>query len=220
MKRLVAYTSVSHMGFVLLGIYAWNTLALQGAVVQMLAHGLSTGALFILVGALQERLHTRDMRQHGRAVGDAHRASARSACSSQSPRSGCPGSAISSANSWFCSAPIASPAGSRSPGSLGAGGVHHLRALLRPAGLSWRAAATRCGADRLLIAPHAPSWPSDDRDPRLARLLSAAGLRHRWRRLANLQRGALERQRVRRRHHERGIDLTAILAVHSCWAAR
>ena len=65
MKRLVAYTSVSHLGFVLLGIYAWNTLALQGAVIQMLAHGLSTGALFILVGALQERLHTRDMRQMG-----------------------------------------------------------------------------------------------------------------------------------------------------------
>lgn len=65
MKRLVAYTSVSHLGFVLLGIYAWNALALQGAVVQMLAHGLSTGALFILVGALQERLHTRDMRQMG-----------------------------------------------------------------------------------------------------------------------------------------------------------
>ena len=65
MKRLVAYTSVSHLGFVLLGIYAWNALALQGAVVQMLAHGLSTGALFILVGALQERLHTRDLRRLG-----------------------------------------------------------------------------------------------------------------------------------------------------------
>jgi NADH-quinone oxidoreductase subunit M len=65
MKRLVAYTSISHLGFVVLGIYAGNALALQGAIVQMLAHGLSTGALFILVGALQERLHTRDMRQLG-----------------------------------------------------------------------------------------------------------------------------------------------------------
>lgn len=65
MKRLVAYTSISHLGFVLLGIYAWNALALQGAVMQMLAHGLSTGALFVLVGALQERLHTRDMRRIG-----------------------------------------------------------------------------------------------------------------------------------------------------------
>jgi NADH-quinone oxidoreductase subunit M len=64
-KRLVAYTSVSHLGFVLLGIFAWNTLALQGAVLQMICHGLSTGALFILVGTLQEHLHTRDMRRMG-----------------------------------------------------------------------------------------------------------------------------------------------------------
>lgn len=65
LKRLVAYTSVSHMGFVLLGIFAWNTLALQGAVVQMVAHGLSTGALFVLVGALQERLGTRELPRLG-----------------------------------------------------------------------------------------------------------------------------------------------------------
>ncbi len=65
LKRLVAYTSISHLGFVLLGIFAWNDLALQGAVMQMICHGLSTGALFILVGALQERIHTRDTRRMG-----------------------------------------------------------------------------------------------------------------------------------------------------------
>lgn len=65
MKRLVAYSSVSHMGFILLGVFAWNSLALQGVVMQMLAHGISTGALFVLVGALQERIHTRDMRLMG-----------------------------------------------------------------------------------------------------------------------------------------------------------
>ncbi len=65
LKRLVAYTSVSHMGFVLLGVFAWNDLALQGAVVEIIAHGISTGALFVLVGALQDRIHTRDMRQMG-----------------------------------------------------------------------------------------------------------------------------------------------------------
>ena len=65
LKRLVAYSSVSHMGFVLMGIYAWNQLALQGAVMQMLAHGVSTAALFVTVGALQERLHTREMAQMG-----------------------------------------------------------------------------------------------------------------------------------------------------------
>jgi len=64
-KRLVAYTSVSHMGFVLLGIFAWNELALQGAVIQMLCHGVSTGALFILCGALQERIGTRDTERMG-----------------------------------------------------------------------------------------------------------------------------------------------------------
>lgn len=65
LKRLVAYTSVSHLGFVLLGIFSWNQLGLQGAVVTMICHGLSTGALFILVGALQERTHTRDMERMG-----------------------------------------------------------------------------------------------------------------------------------------------------------
>ncbi len=65
LKRLVAYTSVSHMGFVLLGIFSWNQLALQGAVIVILAHGISTGALFILVGSLQDRLHTRSLDQMG-----------------------------------------------------------------------------------------------------------------------------------------------------------
>ena len=65
MKRLVAYTSVSHMGFVLLGVFAWNTLALQGAILEIVCHAFSTGALFILVGSLQERIHTRDMAKMG-----------------------------------------------------------------------------------------------------------------------------------------------------------
>jgi NADH-quinone oxidoreductase subunit M len=76
LKRLVAYSSVSHMGFVLLGVFAWNTLALQGVVAQMVAHGISTGALFILVGALQERIHTRDMRLMGGLWGTIPRLSA------------------------------------------------------------------------------------------------------------------------------------------------
>ena len=65
LKRLVAYTSVSHMGFVLLGIFAWNQLALQGAMMIIISHALSTGALFILVGDLYDRLHTRDMDKLG-----------------------------------------------------------------------------------------------------------------------------------------------------------
>lgn len=64
-KRLIAYTSISHMGFVLIGIYSGSLLSLQGVIIQMVAHGLSAGALFILSGALYERLHTRDMRLMG-----------------------------------------------------------------------------------------------------------------------------------------------------------
>ena len=61
LKRLVAYTSISHLGFVLLGIYAANTIALQGALMTMICHGISTGALFVVAGALQDRMHTREM---------------------------------------------------------------------------------------------------------------------------------------------------------------
>lgn len=64
-KRLIAYTSISHMGFVLVGIYSGSEVALQGVVVQMLAHGISAGALFILCGEIYERLHTRDLREMG-----------------------------------------------------------------------------------------------------------------------------------------------------------
>jgi NADH-quinone oxidoreductase subunit M len=65
LKRLVAYTSISHLGFVLLGIYAANTIALQGAVMTMICHGISTGALFVVAGALQDRMHTREMSAMG-----------------------------------------------------------------------------------------------------------------------------------------------------------
>jgi NADH-quinone oxidoreductase subunit M len=64
-KRLIAYTSISHMGFVMIGLYAGTEQALQGVMVQMIAHGLSAGALFILCGEIYERLHTRDLRQMG-----------------------------------------------------------------------------------------------------------------------------------------------------------
>jgi NADH-quinone oxidoreductase subunit M len=64
-KRLVAYTSVSHMGFVVLGVFAFNELALQGVVMQMITHGISTGALFILAGTVYERIHSRDLLKMG-----------------------------------------------------------------------------------------------------------------------------------------------------------
>ena len=64
-KKLVAYSSVSHLGFVVLGIFALTTEAMQGAFIQMINHGVSTGALFLIVGMLYERRHTRAMADFG-----------------------------------------------------------------------------------------------------------------------------------------------------------
>jgi NADH-quinone oxidoreductase subunit M len=65
MKKLVAYTSVSHLGFVVLGIFTFTELGLNGAVYQMLNHGVSTGALFVLVGYLYERRHSLEISDYG-----------------------------------------------------------------------------------------------------------------------------------------------------------
>ena len=64
-KRLVAYSSVSHLGFVVLGIFALTTQGLQGGVIQMVNHGLTTGMLFLLVGMIYERRHTREISEFG-----------------------------------------------------------------------------------------------------------------------------------------------------------
>lgn len=64
-KKLVAYSSVSHLGFVVLGLFALNSLGIQGGILQMINHGLSTGALFLIVGMLYERRHTREMDDFG-----------------------------------------------------------------------------------------------------------------------------------------------------------
>src|SRR5258707_1934308 len=65
MKKLVAYSSVSHLGFVVLGIAAMNTQGVQGAVYQMLSHGVTTGGLFLIVGMLSDRRHTRLIAEYG-----------------------------------------------------------------------------------------------------------------------------------------------------------
>ena len=64
-KRLVAYSSVSHMGFIVLGMFALNPTGMDGAVIQMLNHGLTTGALFACVGMIYERYHTATMTEMG-----------------------------------------------------------------------------------------------------------------------------------------------------------
>src|SRR2546425_7633567 len=65
MKKLVAYSSVSHLGFCVLGIFAINQTAIEGSILQMVNHGLSTGALFLLVGVVYERRHTRMLADYG-----------------------------------------------------------------------------------------------------------------------------------------------------------
>jgi NADH-quinone oxidoreductase subunit M len=65
LKKLVAYSSVSHLGFVMLGLFALSPVAAAGSLYQMLSHGLSTGALFLLVGMIYERRHTREIAAFG-----------------------------------------------------------------------------------------------------------------------------------------------------------
>src|SRR5205085_3862957 len=65
MKKLVAYSSVSHLGFCVLGIFAMNQASIEGSILQMLNHGLSTGALFLLVGVVYELRHTRLLADYG-----------------------------------------------------------------------------------------------------------------------------------------------------------
>ena len=69
MKKLVAYSSVSHMGFIILGLFAGTVASTQGALLQMVNHGLSTGALFLLVGVVYERRHTRMIADYGGIAG-------------------------------------------------------------------------------------------------------------------------------------------------------
>ena len=64
-KKLVAYSSVSHLGFIVLGIFAFNMQGIKGGIIQMINHGLSTGALFLMVGMIYERRHTREISEYG-----------------------------------------------------------------------------------------------------------------------------------------------------------
>jgi len=68
MKKLIAYSSVAHMGFVTMGIFSGNVMAVHGAVFQMISHGIVSGALFLCVGVVYDRLHTRDIAAYGGLV--------------------------------------------------------------------------------------------------------------------------------------------------------
>ncbi|MFT5775740.1 proton-conducting transporter membrane subunit, partial [Hyphomonas sp.] len=68
MKKLIAYSSVAHMGFVTLGIFSFNEVGVQGAIFQMLSHGLIASALFLIVGVVYDRMHTREIAAYGGLV--------------------------------------------------------------------------------------------------------------------------------------------------------
>ena len=89
MKQLIAYSSVSHLGFCMLGLFALNPLGVQGSVLQMINHGLSTGGLFAVVGMLYERYHTRQIAELRRPGPPACRGWRSSWCCSRSPASAC-----------------------------------------------------------------------------------------------------------------------------------
>lgn len=108
LKRLIAYSSVGHMGFVLLGIASMTPTGVNGALFANIAHGLITGLLFFLVGALKDRYKTADLDTLAGATGAAlygrAPASAPSSPSPPSPPSACPASPASGARCWPCSA--------------------------------------------------------------------------------------------------------------------
>jgi NADH-quinone oxidoreductase subunit M len=98
-KKLIAYTSVAHMGFVVLGIFALTIQGAQGAMIVMLSHGLSTGALFLLLGMLYERRHTRNIADFGGLAAVAP-GSRPCSCSRRWRASACRARAGSWASSW------------------------------------------------------------------------------------------------------------------------
>jgi NADH-quinone oxidoreductase subunit M len=68
MKKLVAYSSISHMGFVTLGFFIFNRLGIEGALVQMISHGFVSGAMFLCIGVLYDRMHSRQIADYGGVV--------------------------------------------------------------------------------------------------------------------------------------------------------
>ena len=93
MKKLIAYSSVAHMGIVTLGIFTFNQQGLSGALFTMLAHGVVSGALFLCVGVLYDRVHSREIAALRRRREESCRPMRWSSCSSPWPRVGLPGTA-------------------------------------------------------------------------------------------------------------------------------
>ena len=114
MKKLIAYSSVAHMAFVTFGLFAFNRQGIEGAMMVMLSHGLVSGALFLCVGVIYDRLHTREIARYGGLSATICRCTRCCSWSSPWPASACPAPAASSASSSAWSAPMRCRAGRRS----------------------------------------------------------------------------------------------------------
>jgi NADH-quinone oxidoreductase subunit M len=103
MKKLIAYSSVAHMGVVTIGIFTFNQQGIQGALFQMLSHGIVSGALFLCVGVVYDRIHTREIARYG-GLADRMPAYALVFMLFTMASSACPAPRVSSASSWSSSA--------------------------------------------------------------------------------------------------------------------
>ena len=99
MKKLIAYSSVSHMGFVTLGIFLFNAYGVEGAMVQMISHGFISGAMFLCVGVMYDRMHSRQIADYG-GVANKMPMFAAFSCFLRWPIRDYRAPADSSANSW------------------------------------------------------------------------------------------------------------------------
>ena len=102
MKKLIAYSSVAHMGVVVIGIFTFNIQGIEGALFQMLSHGIVSGALFLCVGVVYDRIHTREIARYGGLGDRMPMPMPSSSCSSPWLASACPAPPGSSASSWCC----------------------------------------------------------------------------------------------------------------------
>ena len=99
MKKLVAYSSIAHMGFVILGFFIFEPVGMAGGIVQMISHGFTSGAMFFCIGVMYARMHTRSIADYGGVVNTMPK-SRPSSCCSRWPMPACPRPAASSASSW------------------------------------------------------------------------------------------------------------------------
>ena len=100
MKKLIAYSSISHMGFVTLGFFIFNPLGMEGGMVQMISHGFVSAAMFLCVGVMYDRMHSRQIADYGGVVNTMPKFAALFDAVRDGQLPACPAPPASSASSW------------------------------------------------------------------------------------------------------------------------